>query len=112
MLELLPEIRINNVFSKPIHLSEFGAGAKFGESGEGIWTESYQAMVYKAQIAMIKNNPDTIQGYSPWVLKDFRSMMRPLVGIQDYYNRKGLMDENGNKKEAYYHLQKFYNMGQ
>jgi len=112
MLELLPEIRIKNVFSKPIHLSEFGAGAKFGKSGEGIWTESYQAMVYKAQIAMIKNNPDTIQGYSPWILKDFRSMMRPLAGIQDYYNRKGLMDENGNKKEAYYYLQKFYETGQ
>jgi len=112
MLELLPEIRINNVFSKPIHLSEFGAGAKFGKSGEGIWTESYQAMVYKAQIAMIKNNQDTIQGYSPWILKDFRSMMRPLAGIQDYYNRKGLMDENGNKKKAYYHLQKFYETGQ
>jgi beta-glucuronidase len=112
MLELLPEIRINNVFSKPIHLSEFGAGAKFGKSGEGIWTESYQAMVYKAQIAMIKNNLDTIQGYSPWILKDFRSMMRPLAGIQDYYNRKGLMDENGNKKKAYYHLQKFYETGQ
>ena len=112
MLELLPEIRINNVFSKPIHLSEFGAGAKFGKSGEGIWTESYQAMVYTAQIAMIKNNPDTIQGYSPWILKDFRSMMRPLAGIQDYYNRKGLMDENGNKKEAYYQLQKFYETGE
>ena len=108
MLELLPEIRINNLFSKPIHLSEFGAGAKFGKSGEGIWSDSDRSVVYKTQIAMIKNNPDTIQGYSPWILKDFRSMMRPLAGIQDYYNRKGLMDENGNKKEAYYYLQKFY----
>ena len=51
----------------------------------------------------------TIQGYSPWILKDFRSMMRPLAGIQDFYNRKGLIDENGNKKQAYDVLQEFYN---
>ena len=58
---------------------------------------------------MIKNNVATIQGYSPWILKDFRSMMRPLAGIQDFYNRKGLIDENGNKKQAYDVLQEFYN---
>jgi beta-glucuronidase len=35
-------------------------------------------------------------------------MLRPLSGIQDFYNRKGLMDENGNKKEAFYVLADFY----
>ena len=48
---------------------------------------------------MLSNNSQ-IQGISPWVLKDFRAMLRPLAGIQDFYNRKGLIDENGNKKEA------------
>ena len=109
MLQLLPEIKLQNSFNKPIHLSEFGAGAKYGIEGEGIWSENYQAMVYTAQIEMIKNNQDTVKGYSPWILKDFRSMMRPLSGIQDFYNRKGLMDEKGNKKDAYYILQSFYN---
>lgn len=109
MLELLPTIKFSNIFNKPIHLSEFGAGAKLNFVEGGIWSEEYQAKVYKAQISMIKNNMATIQGYSPWILKDFRSMMRPLAGIQDFYNRKGLIDENGNKKQAYDVLQEFYN---
>ena len=56
---------------------------------------------------MILNNPQ-IQGITPWILKDFRAMLRPLPGIQDFYNRKGLIDENGNRKEAFKILQKFY----
>ena len=56
---------------------------------------------------MISNNPQ-IQGITPWILKDFRAMLRPLPGIQDFYNRKGLIDENGNKKEAFMVLQDFY----
>jgi beta-glucuronidase len=56
---------------------------------------------------MLANNPQ-IRGISPWILKDFRAMLRPLSGIQDFYNRKGLMDENGNKKEAFYVLADFY----
>ncbi len=56
---------------------------------------------------MIANNPQ-IQGISPWVLKDFRAMLRPLAGVQDFYNRKGLIDEQGNKKEAYEVLANFY----
>ena len=47
---------------------------------------------------MLSNNPQ-IQGISPWVFKDFRAMLRPLPGIQDFYNRKGLIDEAGNKKQ-------------
>jgi len=35
-------------------------------------------------------------------------MLRPLPGIQDFYNRKGLIDENGNKKEAFEVLADFY----
>jgi len=35
-------------------------------------------------------------------------MLRPLAEIQDFYNRKGLIDENGNKKEAFEVLGNFY----
>ena len=58
-------------------------------------------------LKMIQNN-DQIQGLSPWILKDFRSMMRPLAGVQDFYNRKGLIDEDGKKKKAFKVLQQFY----
>jgi len=49
-----------------------------------------------------------VQGMSPWILKDFRSSLRNLNGIQDIYNRKGLVSEKGEKKLAYKVLQDHY----
>ena len=107
MFEVMPKIKISSIFDKPIHISEFGAGAKYGNHTNKIWSEEYQAKLYKHQLEMLSNNPQ-IQGISPWVFKDFRAMLRPLPGIQDFYNRKGLIDENGNKKEAFEVLADFY----
>ena len=108
MFEIIEDIQITSPYNKPIHLSEFGAGAKFGiKDSNKIWSEQYQVKVYNHQLRMILNNPQ-IQGITPWILKDFRAMLRPLPGIQDFYNRKGLIDENGNRKEAFKILQKFY----
>jgi beta-glucuronidase len=45
---------------------------------------------------------------SPWVLMDFRSPNRPLPGIQDEFNRKGLISDQGQKKAAFFVLQKAY----
>jgi beta-glucuronidase len=107
MFEVMPKIKISSIFDKPIHISEFGAGAKYGNHTNKIWSEGYQAKLYQHQLEMLSNNPQ-IQGISPWVFKDFRAMLRPLPGIQDFYNRKGLIDENGNKKEAFEVLADFY----
>ena len=107
MFEVMPDIKISSSFDKPIHISEFGAGAKYGNHTNKIWSEEYQAKLYKHQLEMLSNNPQ-IQGISPWVFKDFRAMLRPLPGIQDFYNRKGLIDESGNKKEAFEVLADFY----
>ena len=107
MFEIMPSIKISSVFNKPIHISEFGAGAKYGNHSNKIWSENYQASLYRHQLEMLSNSPQ-IKGISPWVFKDFRAMLRPLPGIQDFYNRKGLIDENGNKKEAFDVLADFY----
>jgi beta-glucuronidase len=107
MFEVMPNIKISSVFNKPIHISEFGAGAKYGNHSNKIWSEEYQAQLYKHQLEMLSNNPQ-IKGISPWVFKDFRAMLRPLPGIQDFYNRKGLIDESGNKKLAFEVLADFY----
>jgi beta-glucuronidase len=56
---------------------------------------------------MVSNIPH-LAGLSPWVLMDFRSPRRPLPGIQDYYNRKGLFSNAGQRKQAFFVLQKFY----
>ena len=54
MFEIIPTIEITSAFDKPIHISEFGAGAKFGLRNEGkIWSEEYQEQVYKTQLKMI-----------------------------------------------------------
>lgn len=109
VLELLPDMRVAAELDKPIVISEFGAGAQWGRKdvNRTIWSEDYQAAVYAAQLAMLSRS-DQVQGISPWILKDFRAMLRPLAGVQDYYNRKGLMDEFGRRKVAFETLREFY----
>jgi beta-glucuronidase len=94
---------------KPMIASEFGGGAQFGNHGDADtrWTEEFQANLYKHQLAMLRKIP-SLAGYSPWVLMDFRSPRRLLPGVQDYYNRKGLISDRGERKQAFYVLQDFY----
>jgi beta-glucuronidase len=49
-----------------------------------------------------------LAGMSPWILMDFRSPRRALAGIQNYYNRKGLVSDQGQRKQAFYVLKEFY----
>jgi len=42
------------------------------------------------------------------VLLDFHSPRRPLPGVQDYYNRKGLVSNTAQHKQVFYVLQKFH----
>jgi len=51
---------------------------------------------------------EQLQGFSPWILIDFRSPRRVLPKIQDGFNRKGLISEDGKKKKAFYVLKNFY----
>ena len=60
-----------------------------------------------AQIAMLRQSPQ-VHGMTPWILKDFRAMLRTLPGVQDYYNRKGLVDPDGKRKLAFEVLKDFY----
>lgn len=96
-------------YNKPLIVSEFGAGAPFGDHGESdaIWTEEYQASLYEHQIKMLTSIP-SFAGMSPWALMDFHSPRRLLPGIQDYMNRKGLISDRGQRKKAFYTLQEFY----
>lgn len=94
---------------KPVIASEFGAGAKAGLHGNADtkWTEEYQARVYHEQLAMFSKMP-FLAGMTPWILMDFRSPVRLLPGIQDDFNRKGLISEQGQKKEAFGVLRQYY----
>jgi beta-glucuronidase len=96
-------------YDKPLIVSEFGGGAKAGLHGtdDQRWTEEYQANLYRHQIGMLNKIPQ-LRGETPWVLMDFRSPVRELPGIQDGFNRKGLVSDQGKKKAAFFVLQKAY----
>jgi len=96
-------------YDKPLIMSEFGGDALFGYHGDPQtrWTEEYQANLYEHQIAMLKRI-SFLRGTSPWVLKDFRSPRRTLPRFEDFFNRKGLISDGGERKKAFFVLQKFY----
>jgi beta-glucuronidase len=96
-------------WDKPLIMSEFGGSAPYGRHGGASerWTEEYQASIYQHHIEMLKKIP-SLAGLSPWVLMDFHSPRRLLPGVQDYYNRKGLISNVGQRKQAFYVLQKYY----
>jgi len=96
-------------YDKPVMISEFGADALQGLHGDPLtrWTEEYQEDLYRRTLAMLSKIPQ-FRGLSPWILCDFRSPRRALPGIQDGWNRKGLIGENGTRKKAFYVLQEFY----
>ena len=104
-----PDYKWEDPMGKPVIISEFGAGAKVGLQGSANdkFTEAYQARVYREQFKMFAKIK-FLTGISPWVLMDFRSPLRPLPGIQNDYNRKGLVSNMGQKKQAFYVLQKYY----
>jgi len=94
---------------KPLIMSEFGAEAKIGNHGPVTqrWTEEQQAYVYTHQLVMFGKIPQ-LRGTTPWVLFDFRSTTRNIPVLQDGYNRKGLLSEDGKKKQAFFIMQKAY----
>lgn len=104
-----PEAKWEVRFNKPVIISEFGGDAKQGLHGDKThrWTEEYQEYLYRQTLAMLNNIPQ-FRGVSPWILADFRSPRRVLPGIQDGYNRKGLISSKGVKKKAFYVLRDFY----
>ncbi len=98
---------------RPLILSEFGADAKFGvhdPARKMKFSEEYQEDYYKYTLQMA-DNVWFLAGMSPWILKDFQSPRRQHPVYQEGWNRKGLIDEKGNKKRAFYILENYYKKG-
>ena len=104
-----PKMKWEIPYEKPVIISEFGGGAKAGLHGdkEQRWTEEFQENLYRENLAML-DKIEGLAGTCPWVLKDFRSPRRPLPGIQDGFNRKGLFSDQGQRKKAFYVMKKWY----
>lgn len=96
---------------KPLIVSEFGAEALYGKTGNAdvasSWSEDYQAGLYRDNIEMFKHIPN-LTGVSPWVLFDFRSPFRFHPTNQDGWNRKGLVSDQGYRKKAWYIMRDYF----
>jgi beta-glucuronidase len=109
-LEDLAKIEWRVPRDKPLLFSETGAAALAGLHRADIpakFSEEYQAEYYRQTLAMLSRIPN-FDGLSPWILKDFRSPRRQLPGIQDGWNRKGLVSETGQRKLAFGVLADWY----
>jgi beta-glucuronidase len=97
-------------YNKPLFFSETGAEALSGFHGDSLtrWSEEYQAWFYQEQVGMMKRMPENYVGISPWILNDFRSPRRNNPVYQEGWNNKGLFDQKGNKKKAFYVLKAYY----
>ena len=97
------------IFDKPHIVSEFGVEALYGFHADSltIWSEESQARLYRYQLEMIDRVP-FICGVSPWILKDFRSPRRLHPEYQNYYNRKGLVSNEGEKKLSFSIMREYY----
>jgi len=104
-----PKLKWKVKGDKPVIVSEWGGGALYGfhADKDTVWSEEYQAYLYEKTLEGIFNIPG-LSGITPWILTDFKSPRRPLPVIQDMWNRKGIISEGGNKKQAFYLLQDFY----
>jgi len=96
-------------YNKPVMISEFGGSALQGKHGDAQtrFTEEYQEDLYARTLNMLSKIPQ-FRGVTPWILYDFRSPKRVLPKIQDGWNRKGVIGQNGTKKKAFFVLKKFY----
>lgn len=102
-------VRWETCHAKPLVMTELGADALHGLHGDALtrWTEEYQAAFYEHQLRMLEGIP-FLRGMSPWILADFRSPRRALPGVQDGWNRKGLVSDRGERKLAFGILQAHY----
>lgn len=90
-------------YDRPVVVSEFGAEAVPGLHGDSseIWTEEYQAEVYRNQLERILAS--RAAGVVPWILYDFRTPRR-LNPRQRMNNLKGLVDRSRTHMKEAFHL--------
>jgi beta-glucuronidase len=106
----VPNITWRVPADKPLVFSELGADAKAGFHDPHTMrkeSEDYQAAYFRATLKMADKIP-TLTGMSPWVLKDFRSPRRQHPVFEQGWNRKGLISETGERKQAFSVLADYY----
>lgn len=79
-------------------------GANIAQIGD--WSENYIVDLFDWHLNVSENDP-TFVGNIQWAFKDFGTPLRPEDDIP-YMNQKGLVDRNGNPKDAYYVFKSYW----
>lgn len=90
---------------KPIVVSEFGAGAVYGERtrDDQKWSEGFQAAFIEDAIETF-DDTEYVAGYTIWQYCDTRTDPRKWEGRPKTKNNKGIVDEYRRPKEAYHRV--------
>ena len=72
----------------------------------GDWSENYIVDLFDWHLRISENDP-TFVGNVQWAFKDFGTPLRPENAIP-YMNQKGLVDREGNKKDAFYVFKSYW----
>lgn len=94
---------------KPLVISEFGAGALYGENTfEGQkWSENFQADYLEYTIDLFLNDPD-LAGMYIWQYCDIRSSKELEMGRPRSFNNKGIVNEYRMPKAAYWKIKELF----
>jgi beta-glucuronidase len=97
--------------NKPVIVTEFGGDALGGFHADSAtrFSEEFQEKIFREQLKILAGI-DGLRGMTPWLLFDFRSPKRMNPTYQQYWNRKGLISETGQKKKGFYVLKGFYDV--
>ena len=87
---------------KPIIISEFGAGAIYGEHSPYLtkWSEEYQSLVLERSIEIF--NRRGLGGFLVWQFADVRVSTEDALTRPRSFNNKGLLSERRERKLGFY----------
>ncbi len=101
---------IRSFTSRPVWISEVGAGAAYGMYQEDRWrlfSEDYQAYLLKRQLEMIASIR-SISGIFPFLYNDYYDPSRMEAPGQEGKNLKGIVTLDRKRKRAFRVVQDFY----
>jgi len=75
-------------------------------ANDGDWSESYIVNLFDWYLKSSETNP-WLTGSAQWIFRDFSTPLRPEDPIP-YMNQKGLIDQDGNPKDAYYVFKSYW----
>ncbi len=94
---------------KPLLISEFGAGAIFGERAmdDTLWGENYQDKCLDYTLNLFLDSP-LVAGMCIWQYCDMRTAPEVTLSRPRGFNNKGVLNENRKPKQAYATVKKIY----